>query len=190
MCELLIKLATFWLAATRSLLDAFSQPTSQPEASQPSPKQACSIHARPLWPSLGLFGPRVQWSVQRSVQWSNGRSNDAMVGPMAQWSVQWSNGRSCPMVGPMIQWPVVVMGCIYIGVYWGLLLPCLCEGLGPPPPIPATPPILRPQPPSPLSRDPSKLAAAAPLRAFRESLRFCVPRFPARILGPGATKST
>ena len=59
MCELLIKLATFWLAATRSLLDAFSQPTSQPEASQPSPKQACSIHARPLWPSLGLFGPRL-----------------------------------------------------------------------------------------------------------------------------------
>ena len=185
MCELLIKLATFWLAATRSLLDAFSQPTSQPEASQPSPKQACSIHARPLWPSLGLL---VQGSNGRSNGRSDGpkvgpgRSNGSMVRPVVQRSVV-SNGRSNdPMAGRRHG--------VHIGVYWGLLLPCLCEGLGPPPPIPVTPPILRPQPPSPLSRDPSKLAAAAPLRAFRESLRFCVPRFPARILGPGATKST
>ena len=161
-------------------------PSASQPASPPASQPASQAQDRLVLSTLGLSGPL--WP--SSVQWYNGRSNGRMVGPMAQWSVQWSNGRSCPMVGPMIQWPVVVMGCIYIGVYWGLLLPCLCEGLGPPPLIPVTPPILRPQPPSPLSRDPSKLAAAASLRAFRESLRFCVPRLPARILGPGATKST
>ena len=101
-----------------------------------------------------------------------------MVRPVVQWSAV-SNGRSNdPMAGRRHG--------VHLGMYWGLLLPCLCEGLGPPPLIPATPPILRPpQPPSPHSRDPSNFAAAASLRAFREPLRFCVPRLPARILGPG-----
>ena len=108
MCELLTKLASFWLGGTRTLLD---QPANQPapqSASQPAKRKTGLFYPRSA--SLGLFGPLCPM-----VGPTNGRSNGPMVrpmvGPMAQWSVQWSNGRSNgpmvgPMVSPMIQWPV------------------------------------------------------------------------------------
>ena len=76
--------------------------------------------------------------------------------------------------------PDVVWGCRYV---LGTFAPRLCHGLRLPPLIPATPPILRPQPPSPHSRDPSDFAAAARLLAFRGPLPYCVPGLPPRIPG-------
>ena len=60
-----------------------------------------SVHWSNGWSNDPMVGPMVQWSNGQSNGWSNG----PIVSPMVQWSVQWSNGWSeGPMVGPMVQW--------------------------------------------------------------------------------------
>ena len=55
MCELLTKLASFWLGGTRTLLD---QPANQPapqSASQPAKRNTGLFYPRSA--DLGIFGP-------------------------------------------------------------------------------------------------------------------------------------